>query len=204
MEIIYIALIALANNVDNIGARIVYCIRGIKVSSTVNLWISIITFLISFGAAFFGKVLAGFLSQQIAYIISAIILSGIGLWIIFAPYLEKNHKDKEIREDNEGNWALDILKDPGKADLDCSKDIDFKEATLLGIACSINNIGGCLGAGMIGLNSVFVGFFSAIISFLVFWAGNYITDFINKRNLGHKATVLAGIFMILLGLKQII
>ena len=57
---------------------------------------------------------------------------------------------------------------------------------------------------MIGLNSFFVGFFSAVISFLALWAGNYIIDFFNKWNLGKKATILAGVLLIIIGIKQVI
>ena len=96
------------------------------------------------------------------------------------------------------------MKNTENADEDNSNDIDFKEATFLGIALSINNIGGGLSAGIIGLNPFFIGFFSAVISFVALWAGNYITDFFKKHNIGNKATIVAGIMLILLGIKQIL
>jgi len=49
--VFYAFLLALANNVDNLGARIAYSMQGTRVSVFVNLWISIITFVISFVAA---------------------------------------------------------------------------------------------------------------------------------------------------------
>lgn len=47
-------------------------------------------------------------------------------------------------------------------------------------------------------------FFSALISFFVLWIGNYITVFFNKFNLGKKATIVAGVMLIVIGLKEVI
>lgn len=202
MHYFYIFMISLVNNFDNIGVRIAYSILGIKIKWEKNLWISVITFFISFAAAYGGNIVSNFVSKQISSDISAIILSAIGLWFIFTSNVKKNNIPAS--QDSENNLIRDILDDPAKADVDCSKDIDFKEATLLGIACSVNNIGGGLGAGMMRLNSVYVGAFSALISFAALWAGNYINVFFEKWNLGNKATILAGVALILIGIKQIL
>ena len=204
MDFIYTLFIALANNVDNISVRIAYSIRGIKIPILKNIWISIITFFMSSFAAFFGTIISKFLSKNTSSILSMVLLIAIGFWIMIEPYIKKESNDEVETNDSEENNILNILKKPETADVDNSKDIDFKEATLLGIALSINNIGGGLSAGIIGLNSFFVGFFSAIISFLALLAGNYITDFFNKCNMGKKATTLAGIILIIIGVKQII
>lgn len=200
MHLIYTLFIALINNLDNISVRIAYSIRGIKISTSKNLWISVITFIISSLAAFSGNFLTKVLSSRISSILSMLLLIIIGSWIIVEPYFNKDSEDK-VKQDPS---IYSVLKKPEIADLDNSKDIDYKEATLLGIAMSINNIGGGISAGMIGLNSVLVGLFSAIISFLALWTGNYITEFFNKKNLGKKATFASGIILILIGIKQVI
>ena len=203
MHFIYVFFIALANNIDNIGVRIAYSIRGIRIPTSKNLWISVITFIISSFAAFSGSVISGFLSKQISSIISMLFLITIGLWIILEPKLKKRSILKV--ESNAGKSNIyNILIKPETADMDNSKEIDFKEATFLGIALSINNIGGGLSAGMIGLNSFFVGLFSAIISFLALWSGNYITKFFDKWDLGDKAALLSGILLIIIGIKQVL
>ena len=109
----------------------------------------------------------------------------------------------KVSQQEERANIVAVMMNPVKADMDNSKHIDFKEATVLGIALSINNIGGGLGAGMIGLNSFWVGLFSAIISFLALWIGNYITEYFTRWNIGNKATVAAGIVLIAIGVEQI-
>ena len=66
--------IALTNNFDNIGARIAYSIRGISISTPINLWISVITFVISYFAAFSGKAVSGSLGTRVSSIIAMVIL----------------------------------------------------------------------------------------------------------------------------------
>lgn len=204
MHILYTVFIALANNLDNIGVRIAYSIRGVKISILKNLWVSVITFCISGLAAQAGSQMSTVLSKRTSSIISMVLLCCIGLWIMLRDYIKKETYTESRSEDLTDKSILYVLKKPAEADMDNSKNIDYKEATLLGIALSINNIGGGLSAGMIGLNSIFVGFFSAFISFISLLAGNYITSFFEKFKLGNKANILAGIALIIIGIKQLI
>lgn len=205
MHLMYTLFIALANNVDNISVRIAYSIRGLKISILKNLWISLITFFISGFAAFFGTIVLKVFNPRLTPLLSMILLISIGLWIILEPYLKKEKNYEYEVGEPEAIPALATSSFKQIQDLKAEKnEINYKEATYLGITLSINNIGGGLSAGMIGLNSFFVGFFSALISFIALWLGNYVTDFFNKWGLGEKANNIAGIILILIGLKQIL
>ena len=202
MHFFYSVLIALSNNIDNISVRIAYSIRGIKISISKNLWISVITFAIASCAAFSGNQLSQVFNKNITSIISMVILCLIGLWIIFGDRLK--HKKKNSKTDSKSANLLEILENPEKADVDNSKQIDFKEATILGIALSIDNIGGGISAGMIGINPILVGLLSATISFLALWVGNLIANIFNRFNLTKKVNLFAGIILIIIGLKQVL
>ena len=200
----YTIFIALANNVDNIGARIAYSIRGIKISTLINLWISVITFVISTLAAFSGTAMSDLFSKRLSSVISMVLLSAIGVWMIVDPYIRRK-KDLVKGNDEAGQKnVVNIFLNPEYADQDRSKHIDFKEATVLGIALSINNIGGGLGAGMIGLNSWLVGLLSAVVSFLALWSGNYVSECFARWKLGNAATITAGLILIAIGVEQIL
>ena len=176
-HLLYLLLISSANNLDNVGVRIAYSIRGIKITTPINLWISVLTFVITSLAAFSGTRLSGLLTQKASAMIAMAILVGIGSWMIVQPYLARQRKIPTDRDLADEPGGLGVLLDPEKADRDHSKNIEFKEATLLGVGLSINNIGGGISAGMIGLNILWVGFLSATLSFLALWGGNYIADF---------------------------
>jgi len=169
-----------------------------------NLWIAVITFFITAFATYSGTLISKLFTKQISSIIAMLILTAIGLWMIIDYYRKRS--DNVIQESGEENdkGLLHVLANPENADMDMSKHIDFKEATLLGIALSINNVGGGLSAGMIGLSSFWVGLLSAVICFLAFWAGNFMSEFFIKWNITNRATVVAGIVLIAIGIEQIL
>ncbi len=201
---LYTFFIALTNNFDNIGVRIAYSIRGIRISTLINLWISVITFVISFFAALSGTIISRFLSQKLSSLLAMLILTAVGLWMILEPYIKRNNICNDESDQTSKSGACHVILNPQHADMDNSKHIDFKEATLLGIALSINNVGGGLSAGMIGLNSFWVGFLSAVLSFLALWAGNYVAELFIKWNIAKRAAVVAGLLLIAIGIEQII
>ena len=122
-------------------------------------------------AAYSGTVLSGLMSKQVSSIVSMVLLTAIGIWIISEPYMMKGNGAGEPTAQDNGKSFFDVMLKPEKADMDNSKHIDFKEATVLGIALSINNIGGGISAGMIGLKAFWVGLFSALLSFIALWEG---------------------------------
>jgi putative sporulation protein YtaF len=195
-DLLYILFISLANNADNLSVRVAYSIRGIKLTSSMNLWITVITFFISTAAALSGGFVLNLIDYRVCSLLSMALLTGIGVWILTEPLRGKKKKEPN-------SSYMDILKDPGDPDIDGSKDIDFKEATFLGVSLSINNAGGSLSAGMMGLNALLIGVFSALFSFAAIYAGNFLAGLFLKLRLGQKANTAAGIILILIGVMQL-
>jgi putative sporulation protein YtaF len=202
LHFLYLLIIALTNNLDNIGVRIAYSIRGIKITAVINIWISVITFIISYIAAYSGTVILEYLGKHLSSLLTMMLLSGIGSYMIYRRYLKRMCQGEFGQDQKKG--ICHILLKPENADMDNSKHIDFKEATFLGIALSINNVGGGVSAGIIGLNPFWVGLLSAVLSFFILWAGNYMAEFFIKWNLANKATIAAGILLIAIGIEQFI
>ncbi len=200
-HLLYTLLIVLTNNSDSLAVRIAYCLQGIRVSILMNLWISVIAFAVTFLVSFYGSLIAGSLGAKLSSVIAMVILVAIGSWMILEPYLKKRRLYKTHRGNSTSLW--DILQKPENADMDHSKHIDFKEATLLGTALALQNIGGSLSGGMIGLDPMLIAVLSAVVSFVIFWGGNYLSGFFVRRNLAGKAAVAGGILLILIGLSQL-
>ena len=129
------------------------------------------------------------------------LLVALGSWMILHARKQEWHSEKPPEKSSTSIWK--VLAKPHHADLDDSKHIDLKEATILGIALSINNIGGGLSAGIIGINPVLVGFLSALVSFVALWGGNYVADFFVRRRIANKAAVVGGFLLIAIGIKQV-
>lgn len=195
-------VIALANNVDNLGARLAYSVQGTKVSVLINAWISAITLFVSGVAAYFGEVIMVVLGKFFASFLAMAMLVALGLWMILHARLQSWH-DK-IHEEKTATQHVHILRKPHHADIDDSKHIDFAEGTVLGFALSINNVGGGVTAGVLGVNPILVGFLSSMISFAALLVGNYAATFLIERRISDKAAVFGGVALILIGLKQLI
>ncbi|WP_442755592.1 manganese efflux pump [Methylocystis sp. JAN1] len=195
------AVIALANNVDNLGARLAYSVQGTRLSVAVNVWISAITLLVSAAAAYFGGVVILFFGKFLASFFAMAMLVSLGLWMILHARLQSWHE--RIHEEKSATRRIHILKKPHDADIDGSKHIDFAEGTVLGLALSVNNVGGGVAAGVLGVNPMLVGFLSAVVSFLALWAGNYVAAFFIRRRISDKAALAGGAALILIGLKQL-
>ncbi len=200
-KFLYAFLIALTNNVDNLGARIAYSIQGTRVSTPINLWISIITFVISFAAAFTGVAAIGFFGTKATSVIAMGFLVAIGSWMILQTRKQAWYEEKPPERDAASLWS--VLLKPHHADTDASKHIDFAEGTVLGIALSINNMAGGLSAGIIGVNPFLVGLLSALVSFVALWVGNYMAEFFIKWRITDKAAVAGGALLISIGVNQV-
>ncbi|WP_330082621.1 manganese efflux pump [Methylocystis iwaonis] len=194
-------VIALANNVDNLGARLAYSVQGTKVSGAINAWISFITLFISAAAAYFGRSTIALVGDKVASIIAMAMLSALGLWMILHARLQSWHE--RIHEEKTATRHVAILAKPHHADIDDSKHIDFLEGTVLGFALSINNIGGGLTAGVLGVDPLLVGVLSAAVSFSALFAGNYVADFFIQKRISDKAATIGGVALILIGVKQL-
>jgi putative sporulation protein YtaF len=200
--LLYALLIALANNVDNLGVRIAYSLQGTRVNTLINLWISLITFMISFAAAFSGLAVKASFGAKVGSEVAAGLLVALGSWMILQESKQSWLNAKPPEKKNAASmWA--ILSNPQQADVDGSKHIDFKEGTVLGIALSINNIGGSLSAGIILINPLLIASLSALISFTALWAGNYLTALLVKRRIPVRAAVGGGILLIAIGAAQL-
>ncbi len=194
-------VIALANNVDNLAARLAYSVQGTMVDITINAWISLLTFLISTLAAYSGEAVAASLGNSSASILAMSMLVILGLWMIFYARLQSWHK--RIHGEKTSTHHVAILRKPLHVNIDNSKHIGFVEGTILGIALSINNIGGGVSAGVLGVNPLLVGSLSALLSFVALFSGNYVADFFIKKHISDKAAFVGGVALILIGVKQV-
>lgn len=178
---IYLLFIAFINSFDNIGIRIAYSIGGIKVQLIKNLLISLMAFTVSFIASLSGNVISHFLNNDIASILSMLLISGTGIKLILEPFIKKKNKTDKIQT------------------------LSYKESISIGTALALDDIGGSVGVGLVGYHPVAVGLAFFVISFLIFISGNYTIGLLSKLKIDKRiATILAGIMMIAMGILQVI
>jgi putative sporulation protein YtaF len=193
--------IALANNLDNLGVGIAFGVARIRLGPLINLWIAILTFVMTGVAVIFGDRLGSLVALPLAHALSAALLCGMGLWMLLPS---RRRQGPERAPDAASGISLrQILSDPTCADRDRSRDIDAREATLLAVAVSLNNLGGGVGAGLAHLSALWTALSSAIVSFVVVWLGAWAGRQLGEARLGKQAQTIAGSLLVLIGLWQL-
>jgi len=182
--------LSLANNLDNTGVGLAYGAGGIRLPALVNLWISLITFAITGAAALVGDRAALLIPAAQSRMLSALILCAIGAYVLRGGLATRGERPRSV------------LDDPTLADIDGSRHIDFKEGALLGVALSINNLGGGVSAGLLHLSVFWTAFFSAAISYLVLWLGGAVGRRMAAPMIAERGPIVAGALLIGIGLLQ--
>lgn len=180
-------IFALSSNLDNFVVGLTYGIKKIKINLTSLLLIAFITTLGTVISMSLGKIVVYFITVKEANIIGGLILIFLGLWTIIKYYL---------------NFG-DILSNPEIVDRDKSLTIDSKEATVLALALSMNNIGLGIGASISGISFLITAISTFVFSIILMMVGRLIGKKYFPKSLESKATLFSGILIIILGIYEI-
>jgi len=195
-----IILIGIASNLDNAGVAIAYGIRKVRISWFHNIIIAGFGFFFTLLGGFFGNWISLFISEFTANLIGAIVLVGIGLFVLCQPVFGRSDNISL----NKKNGLMEIFRNPKRANLDITKTIRFSEVLVLSIALSLNNIAGGFDAGVTNLNLLWTAFISGVFSFICMSGFSYIGKTFLAEHLGKGTTVVAGILLIFIGIDQML
>ncbi len=202
MYLISVLLFALSANLDNFTVAITFGMRKIKFKFFINFLIAVITGVGTFFSMSIGRIIGHFFSVSVSNMIGSIILIAIGIW--FLKDFFKKPKEKRERRQKEKVNLNDMLKDPGKADLDRSGTIDVGESAILALALTINNFGMGVGASISGLNICATTIFTFIISMFSITLGYHIGKSCIPQSLCKFVPLISGGIVIALGLFEML
>jgi putative sporulation protein YtaF len=227
LHFLTIVLLALSISLDSLAVGIVYGLRRIRMPWSSNLLIAVLTGLGTFAAMQAGSYVITFMPPDWASYISSGVMAGAGLWIILQsrsggaaagdlPPAPGDHKD--LRQPPAAReyvqlasieikflgLLIRILKEPAAGDRDASGTIDFKEACIVGMALSLNNLAGGLGGGMAGLNPLYTALLALVISILFFITGLKVGQRYLSRWIGERSAVIAGLILILIAVYELV
>ena len=201
-------LLVLALSLDTFVASLAYGINNIKMPFTSIIIIDLICAVFLTLSIFFGTLVKKVFPQNIATIISFIILILLGVYYLFEniikTYLqEKLNLDKKIKFKLFNIWFIvEVYIDETKADLDNSKKLSSKEALYLASALSLDSLGIGFGFSLGNINYTHVLLLSLISDMIAIWSGLFI-----GKNLAEKSKIniswLAGIILIILAFLKL-
>jgi len=167
----------LAICIDSLAIGIIYGTKDIKIPKNSLMIINATCIFLFFISIFFGNILKRVLPENVASVISFLILFSLGIYYIMEGLInycvskvEKPKKKIEIKFSN-ARIVIDVALDCTSADLNRSGDIDVKEAMYLGIALSLDSLGVGFSSAMGNINYVQVLILTAILNYFALVGG---------------------------------
>jgi putative sporulation protein YtaF len=205
-------LLALASNLDNVGVGVACGMRRVRVPFGSNLLIAAITATGTLASVVFGSTVGNFLRHGLASILAGAVLIGMGAWVVVretrALYQNSHHAPDQAPSSPSDTGYLSqvhsIRINPLSADSDRSGQIDFREATLLGLALTPNNLVNGAAAGMMNLSVAVLVLLVFLFSVVTIWAGIEVGQLCGKRWLGSIAGVASGALLIFVGTCEMV
>lgn len=145
-------LLAVALSLDSLIAGVAYGLKGIRVPLDSLAALAAISTLVLGLSMGIGRGAGVLLSPTAARIVGALLLMGIGAYILLKSWLET------APDNGDGHLAairlarlglvIQILRDPAAADVDRSGDLTVSEAIALGFAMAVDAFGAGAGIGV--------------------------------------------------------
>jgi putative sporulation protein YtaF len=197
--------LAFATSLDSLGVGVAYGLSKTRVGPKAHVCIGLVMFLITWAAATLGNAVARAVPEEAGKILSAVVFVGLGIWAL-APMLRRKRPDARDSEPplkEQPPSLAATLFDPRLADRDGSRDIDLREAFLLGAALSLNNIGGGVSAGLIHLSAVSMAALSVLFNVLFLVGGHLVGIRLSETRLSAYTRAVSGLLLVLIGLWQL-
>jgi len=205
VPIVMLFVLALASSLDSLGVGVAYGLSGTRVRFTAHVSICIVMLAITWGSVAVGNHISRYLPDQVTHIGSALIFAGIGLWTLLPMLRSKPHpsSDPSIADSESRLTPAAVLETPFRADTDRSRDIDWREGILLGVALSLNNIGGGISAGLIHIGAAEMALLSVFFNVVCLTGGHLLGVRLRASRVSDYAQAVSGVLLIAVGLWQL-
>lgn len=214
-------ILAFSASIDSLGVGITYGLKNTKISFSSIFILFFLSIAISSISVFLGNVLSFFISPNLTTLLGAIILFGIGGFIIYGAVFKKDKK--KIGEENNTKKVnikrkeynifihflgitINIIKDPINSDFDNSNKIDIKEALFLGFALSLDSISIGFGGATMGITSFTFPLLISFFQILFLCIGRFLGKKINNVSKlpNNIWNIISGTLLIFMGIIKLL
>ena len=207
-------ILALSASIDSFGVGISYGLKKTKIFLSSYLVLFLLSVIITSISISLGNIITSFISPNVTSIVGAIVLIGIGIFIIYGATFKKEKMPKQsLSKHKEYNIfikflgiTINIIKDPINSDIDSSNKIDIKESIFLGIALSLDSVSIGFGASAIGINTILFPLLISIFQIAFLSIGKIVGNNISNVSKLPKNiwNIISGILLISIGIMKII
>lgn len=185
METILASLIlSLSTNIDNLAVGTAYGIKKFNVGITANFIIALLSGVSTFASMYLGGSINHFFTPKLAHEVGSLILILIGL-ITIARIIKQ-------RLNHENLFYVNTAQNT----------MNWQEATILGLALTITNLGTGIGAGIAQLSIGLTSCFSFTSSLLMIGGGAFLGKAFATYYSEHKLEFISGILLVFLGVYE--
>ena len=174
-------LIAAVSNLDNLAAGVALGLRGTRIAPAPNVLIAGVTMVGTAGAITFGHALSRLVGASLSSSVGAVIIVSIGVVTVAASRAS-------VSEPTAGVGRL-----PGPL-----QTLSWREAALLAIALSLNNVGTGVGAGIAGVPPLITTLLAGAFSLCCVGGGSRVGRLAGPLA-GRHARLVAGLGLVCLG-----
>jgi putative sporulation protein YtaF len=211
LHLLSIMLLAVSASLDNFGVGVSYGLRNICIPLSLNLFIACFNSCGNLFSMLFGKWLLVFLQPFKAGYLGAVLLIGIGSWIIITEFRKKEHERSpspassekaSVRKKTLFSMVFSLLDDPFAAGVLCTSRVTLKEGAILASALTLSNISTGTAAGMIGLSPYLTTAAVFACSILAISAGEKIGHYSGARTIKGISGIASGLLLVFIGLYE--
>jgi putative Mn2+ efflux pump MntP len=174
-------VIAAVSNLDNLAAGVALGLRGTRIALAPNVLIAVVTMAGTAGALMSGHALARLLPPSVAGSVGAVIIAAIGIVTVLAS------------RSPVGEPAAGVDRRPGPSQM-----LSWREAVVLAIALSLNNVGTGVGAGIAAVPPLMTTLLAGAFSLSCVGGGSAVGRLVGPT-VGRQARLLAGLALVCLG-----
>jgi len=211
LELISSILFGLAVSADGFAAGMAYGVKKIKIPIFSLLVIALASALAVSISMFCGRGLAMGLSPELASRLGALTILVLGSYFVLQALGEKiSTIDTEAEQPiisvsiKPLGIIVQILKEPARADFDCSGIISAREAFFLGLALALDAMGAGVGVAMAGLNIFYTVLAVGVLKFILVNLGLLVGAFFNQAWIKSLSAVISGLILIIIGISEFI
>lgn len=198
-------LLVMALSIDTFISSLAYGTNKIKIPFSSAMIINIICSVFLAISILLGEFFEPYVSNHLIKFISFLLLFSLGIIKLFNKKIKKffNHL-KQIRffKHSKITIFINIYSNPEKADIDTSKYLSNKEATLLALTLAIDGLSIGFGAGLTNINHILVIFFSLFSDMIAIFLGSYIGIKVAKKA-SFNLSWLSGLILIFLAFSKL-
>lgn len=202
-------LLVLTLSLDAFVASIAYGANKIKIPCSSVFIINLVCSLFLGFSIFLGYGLKQFLPGNLAVILSFTILILLGIYYLLESFIKsylkkKSQKNKNLKIKLFDIWIfIDIYVDETQADLNQSKNLNFKEAIYLGSTLSLDSLAVGFGSSLGSINYVHVISLSFFIGILALCGGLFIGEKLAQKSKVNLSW-LSGMILIALAILKLL